>query len=128
MTKYDKNELSQKQLLALPIFASEPCVDKACEQVGISRNCFYEWMKEPTFTIELKKLRFEIRSEYIEALKTASKAASNTLIQLLGDDQPPSIRRAAANDILNHLSKIKEEERIKAENAAFSFDDGFNLP
>lgn len=128
MTKRDKIELSPKQIQALPVFASQPSVEKACEQVGISRNCFYEWMKEPIFKSELKKQRSEIGSEYIESLKTASKDATNTLIQLMGEDQPPAVRRAAANDILNHLSKIKEEERIKAENAAFSFDDGFNLP
>lgn len=121
MTKNDKNSLSPKQLLALPIFASQPCVDKACEQLGISRNCFYEWMKEPAFKTELKKCRYEITAEYIESLKIASKGATNTLIQLLGENNPPSVRRAAANDILNYVWKIRDDERVIAENNSFSF-------
>jgi hypothetical protein len=127
MTKNDN--LSGKQLQALPIFASQPCVDKACEQAGISRNCFYEWMKEASFKSELRKLRYEISTESIDALKVASKDASSTLIQLLGEENSPAVRRAAANDILNHVAKIREEERLKAENSAYSFSgiDNFNL-
>lgn len=129
MTKNDKATLSPKQLQALPIFASQPCVDKACEQLGISRNCFYEWMKEPAFKNELKKYRHEITSEYIESLKIAAKGATNTLIQLLNEDNPPAVRRAAANDILNHVIKIKDDERLAAEKAAYSFTpyEDFNL-
>lgn len=108
MTKSDG--LSLKQMRALPIFCSEVNVEKACAQVGISKQTFYQWMKQPTFRIKLRNMRYAIGNQCIELLKIEVKRAADTLVQLLGENNPPAVRRAAANDILNHVLKFREDE------------------
>ncbi len=43
MTKFDG--LSLKQIRALPVFCKEVNVEKACAEVGISKQTFYQWMQ-----------------------------------------------------------------------------------
>lgn len=104
-------ELTEKQLKALPIFAKQLNVEKACAEAGISRDTYYQWKKQPTFNHELQKLRYEMGYESIELLKIASTKAASTLIQLLDEENPPSVRRAAANDILNYAQGTQENEK-----------------
>lgn len=108
MTKSDG--LSPKQMRALPFFCLEVNVEKACAQVGVSKQTFYQWMKQPVFRIKLKNMRYAIGNQSIELLKVEVKRAADTLIQLLGENNPPAVRRAAANDILNYVLKFREDE------------------
>ncbi len=109
MTKSDG--LSARQLRALPIFAAQVHVEKACTEANISKQTFYQWLRQPTFNKELKRMRYEIGTDSIELLKTASKRAAITLIQLLGEDNPPAVRRSAANDVLTYVLKTREDEK-----------------
>ena len=108
MTKFDG--LSPKQIRALPIFCKEVNVEKACAEVGISKQTFYQWMKQPAFRTQLRNMRYLIGSESIELLKVESKRAADTLVHLLNEENPPAVRRAAANDILNYVLKFREVE------------------
>lgn len=110
MTKSDG--LSPKQIRALPIFCMEVNIEKACAQAGISKQTFYQWMKQPTFRIKLRNMRYAIGSQSIELLKVESKRAADTLIQLLEASNPAAVRRAAANDILNYVLKFREAEAL----------------
>ncbi len=116
MTKNDTNILSPRQIKALPVLAAIPNCEEACKKVGISRNCFYEWLKNPLFKEALNKLRNEIVQEAITQLKANSVKAAITLVSLTARTENPSVQRAAANDILNHVMKFKEllefEERL----------------
>lgn len=110
MTKSDG--LSPKQMRALPIFCSEVNVEKACAQVGISKQIFYQWMKQPAFRVKLRNMRYAIGNQSIEVLKIEVKRAADTLIQLLAENNPPAVRRAVANDILNYVLKFREDEAL----------------
>lgn len=118
MTKNDTNALSPRQIKALPILVAIPNCDEACKKVGISRNCYYEWLKIPAFKIALDEFRNAIVQEAIAQLKANSVKAADTLVSLTARNENPSVQRAAANDILNHVMKFKEmmefEERISA--------------
>lgn len=105
MTKFD--DLSPKQVRALPVFCVQLNIEKACAEVGISKLTFYEWMKNTVFRRKLKGLRYAIGSQSIEKLKIESTKAAETLIQLLGESNPPAVRRAAANDILNYVLNFR---------------------
>lgn len=116
MTKNDKNDLSAKQIKALPILASTPNCDEACKKACISRNCYYEWLKHPSFKEKLNKLRNELVQDAVTQLKVSALKAASTLIKLTDRDDSPGVQRAAANDILNHVIKFQElkelEERV----------------
>lgn len=108
MTLNDKNELSPRQIKALPTLAATPNCDEACKKSGISRNSYYQWLKQPAFKIELERLRNEMVQDAMSYLKSNSKMAAETLVNLLTKQDQPAIQRAAANDILNHLIKFNE--------------------
>jgi hypothetical protein len=116
MTTNYKTGLTIRQIQSLPVFASVSSVEAACNLVGISRNCFYEWLKQPQFKEELQKLRCELVEGATLELKINSKKAVSTLVKLLDNDQHPAVQRSAANDILNQVVKFKElmelEQRI----------------
>lgn len=116
MTKNDTFNLSTRQQQALPLFASNLTIEEACERAGISRNTFYEWLKEPQFKLELDRLRNEIVNDAINYLKSTTTKAARTLANLLEREDNPSVQRAAANDVLGHVMKFIElkelEERL----------------
>lgn len=99
-------------MMALPIFCSQLNIEKACNEAGISKQTYYQWMKIPAFRSKLRDMRFAIGSQSIELLKIESKKAADTLVQLLGENTPPAVRRAAANDILNYVLKFRSEEAL----------------
>lgn len=113
MTKSDTFNLSIRQQQALPIFASNLTIEEACERAGISRNTFYEWLKEPQFKSELEKLRNEIVNEAVNHLKITSTKAAKTLGDLLERDDSPAVQRAAANDVLGHVMKFMELKELE---------------
>lgn len=113
MTESDKLGLSKRQTQALPIFASNLTIEEACERAGISRNTFYEWLKEPQFKLELDRLRNEIVNEAVNHLKMTSIKAAKTLGDLLERDDSPTVQRAAANDVLGHVMKFMELKELE---------------
>lgn len=113
MTESDKLSLSKRQTQALPIFASNLTIEEACERAGISRNTFYEWLKEPQFKSELDRLRNEIVNEAVNHLKITSTKAAKTLGDLLERDDSPTVQRAAANDVLGHVMKFMELKELE---------------
>ncbi len=113
MTKSDTLSLSERQKQALPIFASNLTIEEACERAGISRNTFYEWLKEPQFKSELDRLRNEIVNEAVNHLKITSTKAAKTLGNLLERDDSPTVQRAAANDVLGHVMKFMELKELE---------------
>ena len=79
MTDRDKQELTPKQKSSLPFFAGTKNVDEACKEAGISRNRYYEWLKEPGFREELNRLRDEVVADAVGQLKTSTTKAATTL-------------------------------------------------
>jgi hypothetical protein len=113
MTKNDRSALSRRQKAALPIFASKLNVEEACNEVGVSRNTFYEWMKNDLFKSELDRLRNDIVYEAINKLKINTVKAAGTLISLLSHDDCPTLQRSVANDILGHVMKFMELKEVE---------------
>lgn len=108
MTNYDKSSLSSSQLKALPSIIASRSVDEACKEAGISRNCYYEWMKTPEFREEVTRIREEILNEAIEHLKANTTKAVATLSALMDNEGSPAVQRSAANDVLNYVIKFRE--------------------
>lgn len=115
MTEADENQdqLTPRQITVLPCFAAHAFVEAACEEAGISRETYYKWLKNPVFKSELDRLRNEIVNDAVNQLKATTVKAATTLSLLLDRDDNPSVQRAAANDILNHVGKFKELQELQ---------------
>lgn len=107
------DELTAKQKQALPILAAHPCIEEGCKAVGISTNCYYEWLKKPHFKEEMDRLRNELVESALDQLKVNSCKAVATLAKLLDKDDSPSVQRSAANDILNQVVKFRELQEFE---------------
>lgn len=113
MTKYDKPKLSRVQTRAIPVIVAARNVEEGCKALGISRNCYYEWMKLPEFCQEIARLREELVNDAIAQLKANATKAASTLSNLMDREDSPSVQRAAANDVLNHIVKFKEIQEFE---------------
>jgi hypothetical protein len=117
MTKSDQNGLSERQRKALPFFVNSCSDVEACRQANISKQTYYEWLKDPRFKAELKRLRNLVIEDAVEQLKAHTSKAVNTLVGLLDVDNS-ALQRGVANDILTYVARYKEiqelENRIEA--------------
>ena len=109
-TKADKMKRSKE--LALPILAITPNYCEAARKIGCSTEQIYKWLKNEEFRAELEKLRSRIVDDAVGKLKSHVTKAVDTLA-LLMDDESSGVRRAACNDILNHVSKFIELKELE---------------
>ncbi len=110
----DNEELSDKQRSALIHLVSGHTIEQGCKDAGISRDCFYRWLENPTFKAELSRLRDAIFLDAIEQLKHSMKLACHTLQALCEDPEcPPAVKRGAASDIISHLMKWRETQDLE---------------
>lgn len=113
MTNRDNQELTPKQKAALPFFVGSKTIEEACKDAGISRNRYYEWLKESGFSGELNRVREEVVFEAIGQLKVSATKAVSTLCNLMDRTEYPSVQRAAANDVLSHVVRFKELHELE---------------
>ena len=52
-----ENELSERQVLAIPHLVSAKSVSETAELVGVNRRTVYRWMDDPTFREEYDRQR-----------------------------------------------------------------------
>lgn len=115
MTEPDENQdqLTPRQMAALPYFVANASVEASCKEVDISRETYYKWLKNPVFKAELDRLRNEIVNDAINQLKATTVKAATTISLLLDRDDSPAVQRAAANDVLNHVGRFKELQELQ---------------
>ena len=118
MTKNYENQgmvLTERQIKAIPFFISAPTIEAGCKEAKISKNAFYEWLKNPIFKAELNRQRDFVVDEALDTLKNNMTEAVRTLVDLLASDSG-HLKRYVANDIINHVLKYRElkgiEERL----------------
>ncbi len=112
MTKADKSGLSERQKKAIPFFLGSRSEGDCCSLAQISRQTYYEWLKDPSFRTELSRLRNVVVEDAVETLKFQTSRAIDTLVKLLDVDSP-ALQRNVANDILHHVVKFKEIQEIE---------------
>ena len=112
MTKPDNSGLSSKQKKALSFFLSGRSESECCRQAQISRETYYQWLKEQAFKAALSNMRNMIVEDAIETIKGQTTRAVDTLVKLL-DVNNPILQRHVANDILSHVARFKELQEIE---------------
>jgi len=108
--------LNNKQLRAIPILIGCDTVEQAAQQIGIARTTIYSWMEKDEFNQAVSAARKKVLDKAMNKLTNVTMKAVITLEKLL-DAESEAVRRAAANDVINHAVKYRElseiEERLE---------------
>ena len=111
------NQLSLRQLHALPFILANPSISQAAKQCGVSDKQIWDWLNQEEFRSELYRQRTSIISKVTSNLQKASLKASEILIELMENGKTDTIKHKAAVDLLNLTIKFTNcyelEERIQ---------------
>ncbi len=85
--------------------------------MGLNKTSYYKWLNNnPVFVEELKRQQHLLSAEALSRLEKNIGKAVDVLVALL-KSKNETVRRYAANDILNHFLKVQEfvdlEERLQ---------------
>lgn len=108
----DLQNLTEKQKKAIPLILEAPSISEGCRKAGISRVCFYEWLKDPVFKAAFARQRQELVDLALHELKTSASEAVGVLRGLL-KAEGESIRLRTAQAILENVLKSIELENIE---------------
>ena len=108
--KTDKT--TRSKMKALPILATTPNYSEAARLIGCSHEQIYSWLRDEEFKAELEKLRSHLVNDAISKMKGYVTKAVDTLAALM-DDESSQVRRAACNDILNHVGRFIELKELE---------------
>jgi len=113
----DKERLTRRQLHVLPFLISNPTVESAAKQSGVSPKQIFDWLNQSAFRQELENRKNEAINQAVDRLKTTASKACDTLIGLLDHAESESVRHRVAVDMLNMTLKFMEfkdvEQRIR---------------
>lgn len=112
-----KEALTRRQLHVLPFLISNPTVELASQQSGVSAKQIFDWLNQPIFRQELENKKNEGVNQAVDRLKQTASKAVETLIYLLDNAQTDSIKHRVAVDMLNMSLKFMEfkdvEQRLR---------------
>jgi hypothetical protein len=113
----DKETLTRRQLHVLPFLISNPTVESAAKQSGVSAKQIFDWLNKPAFRQELENRKNEGVNQAVDRLKATASKACETLIGLLDHAESESVRHRVAIDMLNMTLKFMEfrdvEQRLR---------------
>lgn len=113
----NKERLTRRQLYVLPFLISNPSVESAAKQSGVSAKQIFDWLNQPSFRQELENRKNEAVNQAVDRLKATASKACDTLIGLLDHAESESVRHRVAIDLLNMTLKYMEfkdvEQRIR---------------
>lgn len=109
----NKEALSRRQIHALPFLISNPSIELAAHQSGVSAKQIFAWLNQPNFRQELENRKNEAVNQAVDRLKLTASKAVETLIYLLDNAQTDSIKHRVAVDMLNLSLKFMEFKDIE---------------
>ena len=105
--------LSRAQARALPLMLSARTIEDGCRASGISKQCFYNWMKQEAFRDEYRRRQNSFVSLAMETLKGNAVEAAERLSAMMTKEEGPLLRRVC-KDVIDLNLKIREIEEIEA--------------
>ncbi|VGO16692.1 hypothetical protein PDESU_05283 [Pontiella desulfatans] len=107
------SDLSENQLRVLPFLISNSCVAQAAQEARVSAKQIYRWLQESKpFRDELRSRQMALADAAMSNLLSHMQKAVDTLIDLLESDKP-TVRRAAARDLLDMVFKLKSVDDLE---------------
>lgn len=104
--------LNHRQMAAIPVFIGCNTVEEAARETGVSRGTLHGWLKQDAFQKAVADARKQMLNKAMHKLVTVCMAAVVALEKLLSAESE-AVRRAAANDILNHSLKYRELSELE---------------
>ena len=99
--------LTPKQKRTIAAILSSRTYDEAMTTARISRQTFYNWMKQPHFKAELDRQLNELTDGAFNQLKNAAGDAVDTLRSLLNSESE-NVRLRASQAIVDYVIKARE--------------------
>jgi hypothetical protein len=125
MARHGKKDIDEKLLMVLACGAT---VEAAARTVGVSDRTVYRRLKDAAFRRKLQDLRADMVQRTSGALTAAGAEAVRTLLGLLKEATPGSVRLGAARAVLEWGVKLREnvelEERLQALEGQVARNDG----
>lgn len=116
MTTETLPRLTARQMRAIEALMVEPTTTAAAQAAGVSRQTLTSWLQDVKFCQVLTSATSERITTSSRLLAGGSVDAIETLRALMGEDQPASIRLAAAREWLSQMQSLRGlaaiEERI----------------
>ena len=105
--------LTPKQRRAIAAILTTRNYEEAMTAARVSRQTFYNWMKQPHFKAELDRQLNELTDVAFNQLKGAAGDAVQTLRTLLNSESE-NVKLRAAQDIIDYTIKARELGDISA--------------
>src|SRR5262245_55086565 len=115
MPQQGRRKANHVLLMALACGAS---IEAAANKAGVSPATVYRRLQDPEFQKELQRLRSDMVERTASTLTAASCEAVKSLVDLLKDSGPASVRLGAARAVIDLAIKMREmvelEQRVAA--------------
>lgn len=114
MSRRSRKDADEAFLMNLACGAT---VENAAQKAGISRRTAYRRWADPAFRQRLTALRADMFERNSGFLTAAALESTKTLVSLQAPENPPKIRLAAAQSVLDKNLKYREasdEKRMTA--------------
>jgi hypothetical protein len=87
-------------------------IEEGCRTAGITRQTWYNWVKDEGFANDVYRRRERVISEALDRLKTSVAGAVEGLTGLVhaGED---NVRLRACREVLDYFMKARELEEIE---------------
>jgi len=105
--------LNNNQKKLIPLIIKLGNIDAACKKAKVSRQTYYEWLKDEEFATELKAQQDLIYNSALIELNNLVGNAVNTYKELLNSEDE-SIKFRTASAILDNRLKLIDNKELQA--------------
>lgn len=112
MAKPKRKKSEDALLLALACGAT---TEAAAKQCGVSDRTVRRRLEDPTFKARLRNLRVDMTRRAAGMLTAAAGEAVRTMLNLLKESAPPTVRLGAARAVLEIGIKVREVAELELE-------------
>jgi hypothetical protein len=110
MAAKGKKTLDERLLMALACGAT---VEAAALSAGVSKRTAYRRLDDPAFVRRLQALRSDMLGRTSGMLTAAGGEGVKTLLSLMRETAPPSVRLGAAKAVLEIGMKVREQAELE---------------
>ena len=90
-----ENELSERQLIAIPHLVSSKSISEAAELAGVGRTTIHRWLNDDTFRAAYEEQRDAVAQYARSGMRSLMLKALSIQAQRLDSDDPKERARAA---------------------------------
>lgn len=104
--------LSPNQKKLIPLIIKLGNIDQACKSAKISRQTYYDWLKDDEFSQELKAQQDFVYNSALDELKSLNTDAVKVYRDLLNSEDE-GIKFRTASAIIDYTHKLIEGKELK---------------